>query len=805
MENPVKKLTLLGLFTLAGIVFSSCSSEDGPEDHIKLWYTSPAKVIENENFSHQREWLKALPLGNGSLGAMVFGDVNLERIQLNEQTMWSGSPTDNDNPEAPKALDKIRNLLYQGKYLEATQLTNETQICLGVGSRRGGPFGSFQTLGELWFDFGTDAEFHNYQRELDLEDAVVRVKYAQDGVNYSREIFASYPDQVLVARFSADQPGSISFSCKMDRLERFTTHTEDQQLIMKGALSDGKGGDGLEYMARLAALNTNGTVSYTDSTVIVKDADEVTMILSASTDYVLSYPTYKGTDYECVTDTHLKAALKVPYEQLFQRHLEEYKSYFDRVQFRLGETRIDDIATDKRIARAKQLRGDSRLVELIFQYGRYLLIASSRPGTMPANLQGLWADQVHSPWNGDYHTDVNIQMNYWPAGVTNLSELQLPMFNLINSLVKPGERTAKIQYDHSGWVVHPIANVWGFTSPGEKASWGMHLGAGAWLCTHIWEHYLYTGDKEFLAQMYPVMWGSVMFYLDWLVEHPQTGKLVSGPAVSPENTFVAPDGSHSQISMGPAHDQQVIWQLFTDFVSTSTELNKMDELVRKVLDARERLAGPEIGSDGRIMEWAEEFPEVEPGHRHISHLFALHPGSQINMEETPELAAAAKKSLEFRIQNGVGDTQAGTFGWSAAWLISQYARLQEPEKASESLNTILSGSVEPNLFNLHPPFQIDGNFGTTAGIAEMLIQSHTGVIQLLPALPIEWSSGEVKGLKARGGFEVDIYWENNRLIRALIKSNRAGSVVVRYLGKEVKFEFNGRGTKALRLSDFKLG
>jgi len=422
---------------------------------------------------------------------------------------------------------------------------------------------------------------------------------------------------------------------------------------------------------------------------------------------------------------------------------------------------------------------------LIFQFGRYLLISSSRPGSMPANLQGVWANKIQTPWNGDYHTDVNIEMNYWPAEVTNLPEMHLPYFDLIESLVEPGSRTADIMYKNDGWVVHPITNVWGYTSPGESAKWGMHTGATAWVCQHILEHYRFTGDKQFLSRMYTVMKGAVNFYLDWLVDDPETGKLVSGPAVSPENTFIAPDGNKCQISMGPTHDQQVIWQLFSDFIEASEILDK-DEMLTEVSLARERLLGNKIGSDGRLMEWADEYPEAEPGHRHISHLFGMHPGSQINMEETPELAAAAKKSLDYRIENGGGHT-----GWSAAWLISQYARLSEEESALQSLNTVLSKSTSPNLFTQHPPFQMDANFGATAGIAEMLLQSHAGVIHLLPALPSEWKTGSVKGLKARGGLEVDIEWKDGKLFEAKFLSPHNGFIRIKYQDEYFDIEVEG--------------
>ena len=782
------------LVCLTIISFFSCSKESAETEHLKLWYNQPATTDNPQSKETERGWLSALPLGNGSLGLMVFGEVNKERIQLNEESMWSGSLADNDNPNAHAELDKIRELLFEGKYKEATELTNKTQICIGSGSRRGGPYGSFQTLGDLWIENGKKASYENYRRELDLNEALVHIDYTQEGVNYHREIFTSHPDQVVVAKFTADMPGKISFTCSLDRPERFRTYSENGQLIMEGALSDGKGGDGLQYMARLKAVPKNGKLSYGDSLLIIENADEVILYLSASTDYLLSYPEYKGRDYRKLTNDNIERAVEKSYAELLKRHLKEYQSYFKRVSFDITPERFAEIPTDVRVKDFKQTQCDPHLVELIFQYGRYLLISSSRPGTLPANLQGIWADHTHSPWNGDYHTDVNIEMNYWLSGPANLSEMQEPMFDLIESLVEPGKKTASVQYHKKGWVVHPITNVWGYTSPGEKASWGMHTGAGAWICTHVWDHYNFTGDQDFLARMYPVLKGSVEFYLDWLIENPESKELVSGPAVSPENTFMAPDGSRSQISMGPAHDQQVIWQLFSDFISASEVLKIEDEMIPRVINARERLAGPKIGSDGRLMEWAEEFPEVEPGHRHISHLFAVHPGSQINMEQTPELAAAAKKSLDHRIENGGGHT-----GWSAAWLINQYARLQEAGKAKESLNTVLTNSIAPNLFGLHPPFQMDGNFGTTAGIAEMLIQSHTGTIYLLPALPGTWPAGEVKGLKARGGYEVDLKWENNELVKAAIYSERGGTCRIGYNGKIMMLDLKKGRVKNIKL------
>ncbi len=788
MKNSINVFTLFVLMLCV-----SCAEPQ--KEHVKIWYDKPADatIADDPNgWKDDLQWLSALPLGNGSLGAMVFGDVHQERIQLNEESMWSGSVDENDNPEAHKYLGEIRHLLNEGKFKEATALTNKTQICKGKGTGHGNgaevPFGCFQTLGDLRIDFDNKMPYDSYHRELDLTDAIVRVTYVQDGVAFQREVFVSQPDQVMAIHLTADKSGQISFSCNIDRPERFKTYVEADELVMIGTLSDGKGGENLQYMARLKAITDGGTVTSGDAGLTIKGADKVTLLLAASTDYVLDYPVFKGRDYAALTGKRLKAASGKSYEDLKQAHLDEYQSYFNRVSLDITPEELAAVPTDERLASFKETKNDDHLVELLFQYGRYLMISSSRPGTLPANLQGLWANKIQTPWNGDYHTDVNVQMNYWPVEVSNLSEMHLPLFDFIEMISEPGEKTARIQYQMNGWVVHPVSNVWGYTAPGEMASWGLHSGGGAWISTHIFEHYAFTGDKAFLKRMYPVLEGSVLFYLDWLVECPETGKLVSGPAVSPENTFIAPDGSRSQISMGPTHDQQVIWQLFADYVHASQILGIEKELVNRVAKAQSGLAGSKVGSDGRLMEWPEEFPEAEPGHRHISHLFAMHPGAQINFESAPELMEAARKSLDYRIANGGGHT-----GWSAAWLVNQYARLHDGDKALESLNTVLAKSTSPNLFGQHPPFQMDANFGSTAGIAEMLMQSHAGYIELLPALPSGWETGKVKGLKARGGFIVDIDWQDGQLARATITSLNGFPVKLKYGNKLIKLEQTAKG------------
>ncbi|GIZ09691.1 glycoside hydrolase N-terminal domain-containing protein [Flavobacterium sp. UMI-01] len=789
------KKFLTNLYSLAALLFlvgTGLTMAQQKSSNLKLWYKQPANaskeldavVVDRNN----PEWLKALPIGNGAFGAMVYGDVNQERIQLNEETIWSGSPDDNDNPESLEALAEIRKLLFEGKYKEATALTQKTQISKGAGTGHGKganvPFGCFQTLGDLWIDFEKNSSYQNYHRELDLENAVVRVRYTQDGVNYKREYFASYPDQLIVVKISADKPGSISFKSTLTRPEYYQTTVENDQLVMQGALENGKGGKGLEYMTRLSAKNKKGKLTYKDGNLMVKDADEVTLYLTASTSYVLDYPTYSGRAYKTITAENLKKGKEKSYEALLKAHTAEYQNYFKRVSLKLT-TEEDKVPTDVRLQQFKKAekKSDLHLVELLYQYGRYLLISSSRPGTMPANLQGIWANQLQTAWNGDYHTDVNVQMNYWLAEVANLSEMHLPLFDLMASLQEPGAKTAKIHYDAKGWVVHPVTNVWGFTAPGEKSDWGMHVGAGAWLTTHIMEHYYFTLDKDFLKKEFPVLKGATQFYLDWLIPDTKTGKLISGPSVSPENKFIAPDGSTSKICLAPAHDQQVIWQLFQNYIDASNALGLKDDFLKQIQQAQQQLQEPKIGKDGRLLEWNEEFEEIEKGHRHISHLFALHPGFQIDVDKTPELATAARKSLDYRIQHGGGAT-----GWSSAWLINQYARLGDGDNAEKSLNILLGKRTCENLFTLHPPFQIDANFGATAGISEMLLQSHTDEIRLLPALPTDWKNGEVKGLCARGGFVLDLKWENGQLTKASIHSKKGGIAQLKYKGRSIKLD-----------------
>lgn len=741
-------ISILAIFIASNNSFSQIHND------LKLWYDRPAAV-----------WEETLPLGNGRLGMMPDGGINKENIVLNDITLWSGSEQDANNYEANQYLPEIRKMLVAGKNDDAQDLINKHFICKGPGSG-GKQWGCFQVLGNLEINYRynqTNTTPANYYRSLQLDQALATTRFVADGITYTREYLTSFGTDVGIIKLTSSKPGALNFSLSLSRPERFKVKVKDQIVGIYGQLDNGTDGKGMQYMALASVkLSGGGSVSTTDKELSVANATTAYIYVSMGTDF-------KNADFENKTMRLLQTAMSKNYLSEKTIHTQNFRKLFNRFSVNLGTGANSTLSTDKRLDLFyKNPQSDNALPALFLQYGRYLSISSTRVGLLPPNLQGLWANQIHTPWNGDYHLDINVEMNHWHLEAANLSELNLPLAELVKGLVKNGERTAKAYYNANGWIAHVITNVWGFTEPGESASWGIANSGSGWLCENLWAHYAYTKDKNYLKDIYPVLKGSALFYRDALITDPKTKWLVTAPSVSPENTFVL-NGKHVNVCMGPTIDNQIIRELFNNVIEASKTLN-IDAAFRAELAEKVKQLPPpgRIASDGRIMEWLEEYKEADPQHRHISHLWGLYPGSSITANKTPQLVEAAKKTLEVRGDDGPS--------WAITHKQLFWARLHDGERAFKLLKEVLrptlktdinygaGGGVYPNLLSAGPPFQIDGNFGGSAGILEMLLQSHDGYIELLPSIPAIWKKqGSVKGIKAQNNITIDMQWANGKI------------------------------------------
>ncbi|GAB6007924.1 glycoside hydrolase family 95 protein [Dysgonomonas reticulitermitis] len=735
-------------------------------------------------------WEESVPLGNGRIGMMPWGGIEHERIVLNEISMWSGNKQDADNPDAYKHLGEIRKLLFEKRNKEAQELMYKTFTCKGKGSQ-GIDYGRFENFANLYIDFtyAESSEPIQYKRALDMNNALSTISFTKNNIEYKREYFTSFTDDIGLIRYTANKTKALNLKVSLQRDENFETYASGNILYIYGQLRAGEGYTGMKYMGMVKIANKGGKLSTTNKEINVEDADEVTLFVSMVTDY-------NNANYERLVSGLLNNAGN-NYEKLKKNHIEAYQRLFNRADLTLDKNKNSGLPIDKRLEAFATDKTDYDLAALYMQYGRYLLISSTRPGNLPPNLQGLWAPQIKTPWNGDYHMNINLQMNLWGAEMFNLSELHMPTIEYVKSLAEPGSKTAKIYYNSRGWVTHILGNVWGFTSPGEHPSWGATNTAGAWMCQDLWEHYVYTQDIEYLKSVYPTMKGAAQFFEDMLIEDPNNGYLVTAPTTSPENAYKMPNGDVVSICAGSAMDNQIIRELFTNVESAANLLNVDEKWIKNISSKKERLAPTTIGKYGQVMEWLEDYEESEPHHRHVSQLYGLYPGYEMTYEKTPELMEAAKVSLNRR-----GDQSTG---WSMAWKINFWARLKDGNRAYKLIGDLLKPAKNnwgtyPNLFSAHPPMQIDGNFGGSAGIGEMLLQSHEGFIELLPSIPEGWKNGNVKGMKGRGGAEVSFDWQNGNIRDINLKADVDNKFIVKL--PEGKPEISG--TNNYRIENGKL-
>ena len=749
------------------IILTGCSNtSDIQQDELKLWYEQPAAV-----------WEEALPVGNGRLGAMVFGDPVNERLQLNEESIWAGSKLNNNNPKALKSLPELQKALFNNNFKAALKIADDN--FLGTPPR----IRSYQPLGDLYIDYEWKSRPDNYSRELDLKTGIATSTFTADGKKFTQEVFASAPDNIIVVHLKAHDGGLINASFRLHREKDVKVETAGRntlrltgQIIDEDDINAGPGGEHMRFAGELRIDAGIGTIDSENDILTIIEADEVIVRLTAATDYNIQMLDFdRSIDPSFTCDSILSKSDNFSFNELLTNHLKEYQAMFNRVSLSFGVDTFLTIPTDQRLERLRNGGEDNGLIALYFQYGRYLLMSSSRnPGVLPANLQGIWNKDLNAPWNSDFHTNINLQMNYWPAEVCNLAETSEPLVSFLEKLMVPGSATAKEMYGTDGWVIHHLTDPFGRTGVADGV-WGITPMNGPWMTFPVYEHFLFSSDTSFLRSVaYPMMKGSAEFILGFLVESPD-GFLVTNPSHSPENNFKDNiTGEVSALTYAATTDIEIINALFDNCIEASEILGSDKEFSDRLRSAKNRFPPVTINSKGVIQEWIKDYEEPEPGHRHMSHLLGLYPLAQFT-PETPELYKAAGATIARRLSFGGGHT-----GWSRAWIINMFARLHDGEKAYENLRELLSKSTLNNLFDTHPPFQIDGNFGGTAGIAEMLIQSHGGIIRLLPATPSSWREGEVKGLCARGGFIVNMKWTDSRLVKAEIFSETGGKCTIIY-------------------------